>query len=47
MLFVRLTFHPFYRDQGPKVLHKHMDVRDFCLKEDRGMVIHTFGRVGN
>lgn len=30
-----------------QVPHKHMDVRDFCLKEHRGMVIHTFGTGGN
>lgn len=50
MLFVRLTFHPFQRDQGPKVpgaAYRHMDVRDFCLKEGRGMAIHTFSRAGN
>lgn len=38
--FARLPFHPFHRDQGPKVLHKSTDVRDFCLKGNKGMVIH-------
>lgn len=31
------------KDQMCQVLHKHMDVRDFCLKEPREMVIHTVG----
>lgn len=50
MFFVRLTFHLFHTDQGPKVpgaTYRHMDVKDFCLKEDRGVAIHTFSRVGN